>query len=103
MFKGVNSKLIYISDTPHIKVDIPDCIAAGEFEKCNKSKPSPVFKVPALAVINPTPWLCEDRCDAVIDGLVAYRDNSHISVAMSKALAPEIGSALRRIGIITSS
>jgi len=103
MFKGVNSKLIYISDTPHIKVDIPDCIAAGEFEKCNESRPSPVFKVPVLEVINPTPWLCENRCDAVIDGLVAYRDNSHISVAMSKALAPEIGSALRRIGIITSS
>jgi peptidoglycan/LPS O-acetylase OafA/YrhL len=103
MFKGVNSKLIYISDTPHIKVDIPDCIAAGEFEKCNKSRPSPIYRVSALSIINPTPWLCEDRCDAVLDGLVAYRDNSHISVAMSKALAPEIGNALRRIGIITSS
>lgn len=103
MFDGLNSKLIYISDTPHPKQDIPDCIAAGDFAKCDETRPSPVYTVSSLTIINPTPWLCKDKCSAVVKGVLAYRDNSHISVAMSAALAPEMESALRRIGIITSS
>ncbi len=103
MFEGLNSRLIYISDTPHPKQDIPDCIASGEFARCDETRPSPVYRVNALSIINPTPWLCQRECSAVVNGVVAYRDNSHISVAMSAALAPEMEGALRRIGIITSS
>jgi len=50
-------------------------------------------------VINPTPWLCSSYCPAILDGSVAYRDASHISVEMSLKLLPKFEQALIAKGL----
>ena len=52
-----------------------------------------------LIPINPTPWLCSDTCPAVVDGIIAYRDKSHLTVAMSEHLSTKLESALRSLGL----
>ena len=99
--QGSSQHIIYISDTPHPNRDIPSCIAAGNLDRCNGSERStPIFS-PGYQKINPTSWLCDRNCPGVIDGLVTYRDSSHLSVAMARALSPQLETALTQLGVFS--
>ena len=90
---------IYLTDTPLPRVDIPDCLAAGRGSRCDTSRPVDPEVAAGLIPINPTPWLCSDTCPAVVDGIIAYRDKSHLTVAMSEHLSTKLESALRSLGL----
>ncbi len=98
--RGVSSKLIYISDTPHLKQDIPNCLAANGGVKCDDSEISSSEISGGFTEIDPTPWLCTSKCPAIVNEIVAYRDASHISVAMSRSLSLELGGVLTQLGLI---
>jgi peptidoglycan/LPS O-acetylase OafA/YrhL len=91
---------IYLTDTPLPKVDIPSCVAEAKGIECDTSRPVSPEVAPGLIAINPTPWLCDSSCPAVIDEIVVYRDKSHLSVAMSEYLAPFLAKELKRIGVV---
>ena len=74
--RGASSKLIYISDTPHPNRDIPNCLAADGKSKCDDSEKSDPRISGGFIQVNPTPWLCTNKCPAVVNGIVAYRDAS---------------------------
>ena len=98
--RGNATHIVYITDTPHPKQDIPACLAGGVISDCDDSEPSEAISIPGLKAVNPTPWLCSDKCSSVINEQVAYRDGSHISIAMSESLAQPLGVALRRLGVL---
>jgi len=91
---------IYLTDTPLPKVDIPSCVAEAKGNECDTSRPVSPEVASGLIAINPTPWLCDSSCPAVIDEIVVYRDKSHLSVAMSEYLAPFLAKELKRIGVV---
>lgn len=97
--KDLTTYPIYLGDTPLPHRDIPDCLVAGEGKACDSSTPIPAGAAIGFHYINPNPWLCGRDCPAMIDGIVVYRDQSHISVAMSKHLSTQLESALRTIGL----
>jgi peptidoglycan/LPS O-acetylase OafA/YrhL len=97
--KGATQFPIYLTDTPLPQVDIPDCLVAGRGAVCDTAKPIAAEVAPGLIPINPTPWLCTNKCPAVVDGIIAYRDQSHLTVEMSKHLSRELEIALDRIGL----
>jgi len=97
---GLSTKLIFISDTPHPLRDIPNCLASNGGEKCDDSEKSDPRIWGNFIEVDPTAWLCESKCPAIVNGIIAYRDASHISVEMSSALAPEIAKVLRSLGIL---
>jgi peptidoglycan/LPS O-acetylase OafA/YrhL len=97
--KDVTNFSIYVTDTPLPRVDIPDCLVAGRGAACDTARPISAEVAPGLIPINPTPWLCAKTCPAVVDGIIAYRDQSHITVAMSKHLSAKLEIALARIGL----
>lgn len=92
--KGASEHLIYISDTPRPLRDIPSCLASRGSNSCDTTKKTPVKIISGFAVIDPTPWLCTSFCPAIKDSIVAYRDSSHISVAIALHLLPQLESAL---------
>lgn len=94
-----SSQLIYITDTPHPMRDIPACLTKNSISKCNTSQRSENLSISGFKVVDPNPWLCSNVCPAVKDGVVAYRDASHISVDMSIALIPRLTQALRDLGV----
>ena len=98
---GGSKNLIYISDTPHPLRDIPSCLATNSLEKCNTTEKTPNEIIAGFEQIDPTSWFCSDICEAVIDGFVAYRDASHITVDASIALAPKLDRALKDMGIFS--
>ena len=97
--KNTSPHLIYITDTPHPVRDIPACLANYSISKCNTTVRSENLSIPGFRVIDPNSWLCSRSCPAVKDGVVAYRDASHISVDISIALIPRLTQALRDQGV----
>lgn len=100
--KVLNSspKLIYISDTPKPKRDIPSCLATAKADECDGSEKSDPRVAGGFISLDPTPWLCSEICPAIVDGVVAYRDASHISADMSAALSDKLRDFLRSNGVI---
>jgi peptidoglycan/LPS O-acetylase OafA/YrhL len=99
--QGKSQRIIYISDTPHPNRDIPSCVAAGRLDRCNGSEPSEPIFTSGYLQINPTSWLCGRSCPGVIDGVVAYRDASHLSVRMAENLSMDLAAALTRFGLFS--
>ena len=97
---GNATHIVYITDTPHPQQDIPACLAGGVISDCDDSERSEAISIPGLKAVNPTPWLCSDKCSSVIKENVAYRDGSHISIAMSESLAKPLGQALKQLGVL---
>jgi len=100
--KGSSENIIYISDTPHPIRDIPSCIAAGRADRCNTTEPSPAIFSPGWKQINPTSWFCAQTCPAVMNGVVVYRDASHITVMAAKMVEPQLLSTLISLGLFSS-
>ncbi len=99
--KKSTDHLIYISDTPRPLRDIPSCLASRNSNSCDSTEKTPVKIIPGFEIIDPTPWLCSSYCPAIIDGTVAYRDASHISVQMSRDLVPSLEKALKSKGLFS--
>ncbi len=98
--QGASDHLIYITDTPHPLRDIPSCLAAKAGKQCDTSEPSVATVGGGFEKINPTSWLCTKKCPAIVDGLVAYRDASHLSVDIAIALAPDLLAQLQHFGVL---
>jgi len=97
--RNVSPQLIYLTDTPHPLRDIPACLSNYSISKCNTTMPSVDLSIPGFKVVNPNPWFCTQVCPAVKDGIVAYRDSSHITVDIATALIPRLTQALRDQGV----
>lgn len=97
-------RILVIKDTPWPNQDIPTCISkfysnSGLIDgsKCAIDRPSAI-SYPGYETFDPLPLLCDSmRCSSVVDGVVAYRDHSHISVAMALALYPKLAEKLDKV------
>ena len=95
----VNAKILILKDTPWPNKDIPTCVADGS-RKCDIPRPVPI-EYPGQESFDPLPFLCQSTsCPAIVDGVIAYRDHSHISVQMAlklyHALAQKLDSIVAR-------
>ena len=90
-----NSKMLVLQDTPWPNRDIPTCLAKeSKSEGCSTSRPEQISYT-GFNTFDPIPLLCDKAsCPAVIDGVVAYRDHSHISVAMALKLYDDLANKL---------
>lgn len=84
-------KHLLIRDTPWPNRNIPICLTSNQY--CDTAIPE---KIPykSAEIFDPIPLLCSTKCPAIVDGLLAYRDQTHITVAMSEHLAGALGAKL---------
>lgn len=99
--QGSSKNIIYISETPHPEMDIPNCLATKEMTRCDTSKVTPNVVIAGFKSIDPNPWMCSQICPAILNGNVAYRDASHISVAAALSLTPKLRDALKERGLFS--
>jgi hypothetical protein len=88
------SRVVYLLDTPLPTRNIPDCLATTNADKCLADANLGLPQVANFQLIDPAKWLCEESCPGILDGNVAYRDASHISVAASLELSDSLWQAL---------
>ena len=84
-------KHLLIRDTPWPNRDIPICLSSGK--NCDTELPVRIaYK--SENIFDPIPLLCSTKCPAVVDGLLAYRDQTHITVDMARHLERALGAKL---------
>jgi hypothetical protein len=103
------ARLVVLQDTPHPGFDVPRCAVKHIDQPSACATPlknavnqgvaeaerAAVSRVPGTAYIDLTSILCDgERCPAVRDGIVRYRDTNHLSVTYTAALASELSRAL---------
>jgi peptidoglycan/LPS O-acetylase OafA/YrhL len=98
--KSLTDFAIYLTDTPFRTISVPDCLAAGRGAICDEATEVSAKVAKGFIAINPTPWLCSRSCPAVIDGIVTYRDHSHLTNAMSEHLATNLLAELKKVGVL---
>jgi peptidoglycan/LPS O-acetylase OafA/YrhL len=109
--KASGAKVIYIRDTPYPGRNIPDCVSSAQddWKRCAFQMPDKVDPVvagelqgvlPDVIVIDLNGFLCDGSfCPAVRNGIMLYRDDSHLSDTTVKALTPALQKALSEKGI----
>lgn len=96
---------IYIQDTPWPNRDIPSCLLQEKVSACQVARPAPQsWLIHSLdksdLVIDPAHWFCDLSCPAIRDGIVVYRDATHMSVDFAEHLIPELTKVLGRAQIL---
>ncbi|MCZ8547089.1 acyltransferase [Mesorhizobium qingshengii] len=94
--------IIAIRNTPFVKFDPGDCLAANP-DKCVTARQdveaSNVFAlaaktVPGVHVIDMNDALCtKDKCSAVVGNIIVWRDYHHMTATYALALAPYLAKA----------
>jgi hypothetical protein len=103
------SHVVFISDTPTLAQDAPDCVSgnlsdvrpctvsvrAGTLFPTIKAQELTLAKREHISTINPTPWLCTPTvCPVIVGNILLYRDNAHMTPAWSRFIAPVLAKAL---------
>lgn len=101
--------VLFISDTPTMSEDVPDCLSGhlGDAAACatprGKALQLPTIKQEDAAaaadegaeVLDPTSWFCtRTECPAVVGNIVVYRDDAHMTPEYSRFLAPVLAKAV---------
>lgn len=97
---------VYIQDTPWPNRDIPSCLLQKAISACATLRPATQLGFrqslnQSVNVVDPTDWFCEQTCPAIRDGVVVYRDNTHMSVDFAMHLEPVLTRELMSLGVVT--
>jgi len=103
----MSTEVAIIGETPLAGVDVPSCLVehADDFSACDRplaSIPEAWLAVDAAVAaehgatfIDPTEWLCPaERCPAVIDNMLVYRDTMHMGEPFSASLTDRLAARL---------
>ena len=108
--KPYAQRIVMISDTAYPKSDVPDCVSSHlkTVSACINSRTAALVlptRRQAIAtavggqgvqIVDPTDWLCTaTECPVIVGNVLVYKDDSHMSVEYSSALAPLLAAALR--------
>ncbi len=104
--------IAYIRDSPIPSKDVPTCISSAldNWSKCSfkpLNKLEPVIQQTIIGnenkvtVVDMYKYFCSaDTCPAVKNGVLLYRDDSHITATAAKALEPAFDQAFVSAGLI---
>jgi peptidoglycan/LPS O-acetylase OafA/YrhL len=109
--KVSGATMVFLADTPSPATvgSIPDCLSEHptNIERCAIPRAQAALdstgrqaeikgaERAGATVIDPTPWFCTaDSCPAVVQNVIVYEDDSHISATYALLRAPELSRAL---------
>ena len=101
--EGTGARIVYLSDTPHPKADVPECVSGAleHWSSCAFDRVERVDDVvravakgelERVGAVTLNPLLCPQvtRCPAVRGGVLLYRDDSHLTDTVARLLTPEL-------------
>jgi peptidoglycan/LPS O-acetylase OafA/YrhL len=112
--QATGAPIVYFRDTPYPGKDIPDCVSgmaigsdACDFARSSSLLPDVMAELigadkrPGVYLVDLSNALCPHAtCPAVIDGILTYLDNSHITATASRILAPRVQQKLEQDGLL---
>ena len=107
--KSMSNKVIELMDNAIPPIIVPDCIDKNknDIQKCSfqksvgynnkniRDKQIEIANKLGVSVVDPINWFCSDtKCPAVINNIIVYYDNSHITNSYAKYLGSVLESKL---------
>ncbi|MFI6901094.1 acyltransferase family protein [Nonomuraea sp. NPDC050394] len=106
----LGAPLVYLRDTPLPGIDVPACLSGKPAESCAFPRsrglaPDPLAagRRPGLWTLDVSDLLCPGNgptCPASLDGVVLYRDDSHLTNTLVQRLAPRLEQQLEGLDLI---
>jgi hypothetical protein len=101
------TQLVLLQDSPWPQGTAPECAAshADNLTACDRPRTKSIVeparrqevalaaRADGIKVIDPTPWFCTTTCPVVVGNTFVFKDNSHLTTAYARALAPLVGKA----------
>jgi peptidoglycan/LPS O-acetylase OafA/YrhL len=112
---ATGAPVVYFRDTPYPGKDIPDCVSGMPVggDACGFARGTSLYpdamadligagKRAGVYLVDNTSALCpHETCRAIIDGILSYSDQSHITATASRTLAPRVERRLAALGLLT--
>ena len=114
--RALGVPIVYVRDTPSPGIDVPVCVsgAGGDWDRCSFPRvaalpPDPLAgligagKLPGVSMIDLDPVLCPGdgpSCPAVLQGILLYRDDSHLNNVTAVILTGRIENELEQAGLL---
>lgn len=115
-YQQTGARVIYLEDTPNPERvgSVPDCLAShpDDVQACSLSRQDPATRLDAFigrrieaaaakqaraTLIDPTSWFCTaTTCPPIINDIVVYMDNSHVTATYIKWITPLMRAALKK-------
>jgi len=108
--RSSGAKLVYLDDSAWPAHNVPECLSTRptEISACAADRREAVtapdrremikdmIRDLGGAVVDPLPWFCvADGCPVVVGNVLVYQDDSHITQAYTRTLAPILGERLK--------
>jgi peptidoglycan/LPS O-acetylase OafA/YrhL len=115
--RASGARVVYLEDVPRPRdnADVPDCLAlhqsnalacapsvsdAGEDSPQRLAEKTRARQAGA-ELVDPTPWFCTKTiCPVVVDGMIVFADDSHITATYARWLAPTLRATLAQKGLL---
>ncbi|MCB5163961.1 acyltransferase family protein [Streptomyces bambusae] len=114
--RALGAPIVYIEDTPVPGTDIPACVSGSPdspadcaFSRTDSRQPDPLARriaagaLPGVRSISVNPVLCPGTgptCPAVVDRILLYRDDAHLTNAAAVVLTPRLERLLTESGAL---
>ncbi|MFE9259117.1 SGNH hydrolase domain-containing protein [Streptomyces sp. NPDC006879] len=114
--RALDVPIVYIEDTPVPGTDIPACVSGSPqapsdcaFTRSRAHRPDPLAKriasgaLPGVLSVSVNPILCPGSgptCPAVLDRILLYRDDTHLTNAAAVILTPRLERLLTEAGAL---
>ncbi|MCD5309972.1 acyltransferase family protein [Kineosporia babensis] len=104
------AKVVYLDDSAWPAVNVPECLSTKptEISECaateRQATTAPerrqmikdMFQDIGGTVVDPMPWFCASKgCPAVVGNVLVYHDDSHVTQAYTRTLAPILAERLK--------
>lgn len=116
--RAIGAPIVYIEDTPVPGADVPACVsgspgepAACAFSRANAQQPDPLARriaagaLPGVRSVSVNPVLCPGdgpTCPAVLDRILLYRDDAHLTNVAVVVLTPRLERLLTDSGALSA-
>jgi peptidoglycan/LPS O-acetylase OafA/YrhL len=108
LLSGVPGKIAIMADTPESHFRVPECISGhlADTRACETSRSfafgwrrllleQAAAKALGATIVDLAPIICpRDPCPVVLNGMIVYRDDHHMTATFATALAPVLSKAL---------
>ncbi|WP_328302398.1 SGNH hydrolase domain-containing protein [Streptomyces sp. NBC_00435] len=114
--RAIGAPIVYVEDTPVPGTDVPACVsgspgtpAACAFGRTGAQQPDPLARriasgaLPGVLAVSVNPVLCPGdgpTCPAVLDRILLYRDDSHLTNVAAVVLTPRLERLLMEAGVL---
>ncbi|MEV7420756.1 SGNH hydrolase domain-containing protein [Streptomyces sp. NPDC089919] len=117
--RATGAPMVYVEDTPVPGIDVPACVSGSPdspgdcaFARADSRQPDPLARriaagaLPGVRSVSVNPVLCPGTgptCPAVLDRILLYRDDSHLTNAAAVVLAPRLERLLTESGALPAT